>query len=124
GVRETFTVGLPSILSQGLIGVNLAIMTHLAARFGEHGVAAIGIGLRLDIISVFPSLALMVAVLSFTGQNYGAGRFDRVRAGVRTGLATAAISLFVAGPVVHFLRRPLVGLFGPEPQTAASALPV
>src|SRR5690606_18343058 len=72
GVRETFGVGLPSILSQALIGVNLAIMTHLAARFGEHAVAAVGIGLRLDTLSVFPSLALMVAVLSFTGQNYGA----------------------------------------------------
>src|SRR5690606_11116918 len=121
GVRETFTVGLPSILSQSLIGVNLAIMTHLAARFGEHGVAAIGIGLRLDIISVFPSLALMVAVLSFTGQNFGAGRIDRVRAGVRTGLLATAVSLFAVGILVHLLRTPIIGLFQPDAATMASA---
>lgn len=121
GVHETFTVGLPSILSQGLIGVNLAIMTHLAARFGEHGVAAIGIGLRLDIISVFPSLALMVAVLSFTGQNFGAGRIDRVRAGVRTGLIATAVSLFAVGIIVHLLRDPIIGLFRPDAATLASA---
>jgi len=121
GVRETFTVGLPSILSQALIGVNLAIMTHLAARFGEHGVAAVGIGLRLDTVSVFPSLALMVAVLSFTGQNYGAGRYDRVRAGVRTGLLAAAVGLFGLGLIVNLLRDPIIGLFHPEPQTMASA---
>lgn len=120
-IGETFRVGLPSILSQALIGVNLAIMTFLAARFGEHGVAAVGIGLRLDIISVFPSLALMVAVLSFTGQNFGAGRLDRVREGVRTGLLAAAVSLSVVGLAVHILRGPLVGLFGPDPETAASA---
>jgi putative MATE family efflux protein len=121
GVRETFGVGLPSILSQALIGVNLAIMTHLAARFGEHGVAAIGIGLRLDIISVFPSLALMVAVLSFTGQNYGAGRFDRVRAGVRTGLLVAAVSLLAVGLLVYVLRGPIIGLFQPDAATTQSA---
>ncbi len=83
--------------------------------------AAVGIALRLDILSVFPSLALMVAVLSFTGQNFGAGLLDRVRAGVRTGLLAAAVSLFVTGLVVHFLRAPLVGLFDPAPETAASA---
>jgi multidrug efflux pump len=121
GARETARVGLPSILSQGLIGVNLAIMTHLAARFGEHAVAAVGIGLRLDVISVFPSLALMVAVLSFTGQNFGAGRYDRVRAGVRTGLVCAAASLLVVGVLVLLLRGPIIGLFQPGPDTAASA---
>jgi putative MATE family efflux protein len=122
GARETVRVGLPSILSQGLIGVNLAIMTHLAARFGEHAVAAVGIGLRLDIISVFPSLALMVAVLSFTGQNFGAGRHDRVRSGVRTGLLCAAVSLLAVGLLVHLLRAPIIGLFRPDAATAASAL--
>jgi putative MATE family efflux protein len=121
GARETFRVGLPSILSQGLIGVNLAIMTHLAARFGEHAVAAVGIGLRLDIISVFPSLALMVAVLSFTGQNFGAGRLDRVHEGVRTGLICAAVSLLAIGLLVLVLRAPIIGLFSPEAATAASA---
>lgn len=122
GAVETVRVGLPSILSQGLIGVNLAIMTHLAARFGEHAVAAVGIGLRLDIISVFPSLALMVAVLSFTGQNFGAGRYDRMRAGIRTGLLCAAISLLAVGLLVNVLRGPIIGLFDPTPETAASAL--
>lgn len=121
GVRETFTVGLPSILSQGLIGINLAIMTYLAAPFGETAVAAVGIGLRLDILSVFPSLALMVAVLSFTGQNYGAGLHDRVRAGVRTGLMTTAVALLAVGALVHLLRGPVIGLFDPLPETTASA---
>src|SRR5690606_41405776 len=34
----------------------------------------------------------------------------------------AAVALSVAGLVVRSLRGPLVGLFGPEPETAASAV--
>jgi|GEM_PF-1683759 len=122
GFKDSLRVAFPSILSQSLIGVNLGIMTHLAQPFGEGAVAAIGIAARLDIMSVFPALSIMVAVVSLVGQNYGAGNTQRVKDAVRIGLTTAFVFLSTIGLLVYLFRNPLIGFFKPDAATLPSAL--
>jgi putative MATE family efflux protein len=121
GLVGAFSVGLPSIISQSLIGVNLFIFTRLATGFGPHAVSAIGIGSRLEIFAAFPSLSIMVAVLSLVGQNFGAKKYARVEQSVRTGLLTAFLTLATIGLIVHFCRAGLIAKFNPDPQTFPSA---
>ncbi|MDQ3002749.1 MAG: MATE family efflux transporter, partial [Fibrobacterota bacterium] len=121
GMKDAFRVGLPSILSQSLTGINIFVMTRLAADFGPSAQAAIGIGARLETLAVFPALSIMVAVLSLVGQNFGAGKYDRVARTVRMGLLTAFISLSVIGLLVHFLRAPILAKFHPDPATFPAA---
>lgn len=122
GFFDTLRVAFPSMLSQALIGFNLAALTYLAQPFGPHTVAAIGISARLDIISIFPALAIMIAVISLVGQNYGAGNSVRVRETIRKGLQSAFVSLTVIGLLVFVFRQPLIHLFRPEPATFPSAM--
>ncbi len=122
GVKGIFAVGVPSSVSQILIGVNWILMTRLAAGFGETAVAAIGIGGRLDLLSVFPALAVMTSVLTLVGQNFGAHRYDRVRATVRVGLMTAFIGLTGISLLVFAVRHALIGLFHQDAITQAAAL--
>lgn len=121
GLKEAFKVGLPSILSQSLIGINVFIFTKLASSFGPAAVSAIGIGARLETLAVFPSLSIMVAVLSLVGQNFGAGKYERVALAVRQGLTLAFFSLAVIGLIVHFCRGPLIAKFHPDPAAFPSA---
>lgn len=121
GLVESFKVGLPSILSQSLIGINIFVFTRLAAGFGPAAVSAIGIGARLETLAVFPSLSIMVAVLSLVGQNFGAGKFDRVAQTVRQGLTLAFFTLAAIGLVVHFCRGALISGFHPDPAAYPSA---
>lgn len=121
GLKDAFSVGLPSILSQSLTGINIFIMTRLASEFGPSAKAAIGIGSRLETLAVFPALSIMVAVLSLVGQNFGAKRFDRVAQSVRMGLLTAFITLTAIGILVHFLRGPLLDKFHPDAATYPAA---
>lgn len=122
GVRGIFAVGVPSSVSQILIGVNWILMTRLAANFGEHAVAAIGIGGRLDLLAVFPALAVMTAVLTMVGQNHGAGLPDRARASLRAGIITVFTGLAAVALVVFLARNALIGLFGQDPRTHAAAV--
>jgi putative MATE family efflux protein len=121
GLKDAFRVGLPSILSQSLTGINIFIMTRLAADFGAAAKAAIGIGSRLETLAVFPALSIMIAVLSLVGQNFGAKRYDRVAQSVRLGLGTAFFTLASLGLLVHFLRAPLIAKFHPDAATFPSA---
>ena len=121
GLREAFKVGLPSILSQSLIGINVFIFTKLAAGFGPDAVAAIGIGARLETLAVFPSLSIMVAVLSLVGQNFGARKYDRVAQAVRMGLVTAFLTLTTVGIIAHVCRGALIAKFHPDPAVIPAA---
>jgi putative MATE family efflux protein len=121
GLAGAFSVGLPSIISQSLLGVNLFIFTRLATSFGPNAVSAIGIGSRLETLAVFPSLSIMVAVLSLVGQNFGARKYARVERSVRIGLATAFLTLAAIGLIVHFTRAGLIAKFNPDPKTFPSA---
>ena len=120
-LTDAFKVGLPSIVSQSLIGINIFVLTRLASDFGPSAKAAIGIGSRLETLAVFPALSIMIAVLSLVGQNFGAKRFDRVARSVRIGLITSFLTLTALGLVVHFLRAPLIAFFQPDALTAPSA---
>ncbi|MDB5050509.1 MAG: Multi anti extrusion protein MatE/Na+-driven multidrug efflux pump [Fibrobacteres bacterium] len=114
GMKDAFSVGLPSIVSQSLTGINIFVLTRLAADFGPAAQTAIGIGARLETLAVFPSLSIMVAVLSLVGQNFGAKRYDRVAQSVRMGLATAFLTLTAVGILVHIFRAGLLAKFHPD----------
>ncbi len=121
GLVDAFKVGLPSILSQSLIGVNIFILTKFATQFGPSAVAAIGIGSRLESLAVFPALSIMVAILSLVGQNFGAKKYDRVEKSVRMGLLSGFIVLSIVGALVHFFRHSLIQNFHPDAATLISA---
>ncbi len=121
GLTDAFSIGLPSILSQSLIGINIFILTRLASDFGAAAKAAIGIGSRLETLAVFPALSIMIAVLSLVGQNFGAKRYDRVEQSVRIGLITAFLFLSVVGILVHLFRTHLIQYFQPDFLTLQSA---
>jgi putative MATE family efflux protein len=122
GVRGIFKVGVPSSVSQILIGLNWILMTRIAANFDEASVAAIGIGGRLDLLAVFPALAVMTAVLTMVGQNFGAGNTERVRAAVRAGITTVVILLASIGLIGFVFRQGILGLFHQDPETHALAV--
>ncbi len=122
GVKGIFKVGVPSSISQILIGINWILMTRLAANFGDTAVAAIGIGGRLDLLSVFPALAIMTSVLTLVGQNYGARHYDRVRATVRIGLLTSFATLTFISLIVFAARHSIIHVFHQNDIVNASAL--
>lgn len=46
-----------------------------------------------------PGITLGLALLTFTGQNYGAGKYDRIKQGVRAGVV---LSVLVNLPLQHW----------------------
>ena len=104
-----------------MLGIGVTVLTFLATPFGQNAIAGIGIGMRLDILAVFPSLAVMTAVVSLVGQNYGAGNIERIKKSLYTGLATVFIFLTSIGFLMFLLRDQFITLFDPEAATAESA---
>jgi len=79
-------VGVPIAVQQTLVSVCVGVVVSLVAQFGSAAVAAYGACLRIEQLALLPALTLGMAISTISGQNIGAGRYDRVREVFRWGL--------------------------------------
>ena len=120
--RRILHVGIPSSTSAAIAPVTTAFITHQVAGFGQAAVAGYGIASRIESLVLLVMIALGTAVTPFVGQNFGAGRMDRVANGMRWcqqffvayGLAVA-ILLAVSAPHI-------AGLFTADRTAISTAL--
>lgn len=104
-------IGFPAILTQMATPVGQAIVTRSMAQYGLEAVAGMAIVGRLMPVSFAVIFALSGAVGPILGQNFGAQRFGRVRAGFNAALVFSAVVIVVISVVLFALRGPIAGLF-------------
>ncbi len=100
-------VGGPSTLTQLMQPLGAGAITRLVAEFGPDAVAGYAVGARIDTLALVGVFALSAVSSPFVGQNLGAGRTDRIAAGLRFltfacmgwGLAMLLLLLGLAGPI-------------------------
>lgn len=112
-------VALPSILQQSTVSIGLMLVQSVVNSFGSQMLAGYSAAMRIESICVVPMSAMGNAISSYTAQNIGAGKEDRVKSGYRVSYGiifaiAAAICL-----VVQLLARPLISLFLEAPSAAA-----
>ena len=64
--------------------------------------------MRVESICIVPMLAMGNVMSSYTAQNIGAGKLDRVRQGYRTGYGIVAGFAVILCLIVELTYRPLV----------------
>ena len=105
-------LGIPTTLQQCVISGGNILLQRLVNSFGVEFMAGYTAGTRLESYLVIPSLGFTVGLANFTGQNIGAGRFDRIKEGVRKTLLMSFSSCVVLVALALIFRTPLVALFG------------
>lgn len=110
-VRPIFAIAAPAILTQLATPIGQAYVTRSMAEFGEAAVAGMAIVARITPVAFAVMFALSGAVGPIIGQNYGAGRHDRVRETFRDALIFSAIVVALVAAVLFALRGPIVTLF-------------
>lgn len=114
-LRSELRIGFPSGLQSCMYGVtNIIIQTSINA-FGTDTAAAWAAWGKLDAIFWTICGAFGIAITTFAGQNYGAGRHDRIYKSVRVCLG---MSVSVCGALLAFLIvfcRPLYYIFTTDP---------
>jgi putative MATE family efflux protein len=104
-------VGLPAMATQLIGPVSSAVITRLLAGHGEIVVAGFGVATRIEAVAVMLLFALSGSIGPFVGQNWGAGRSERVREGLRVtyrfclvwGLAAAILMLLFGSTIASWV---------------------
>lgn len=81
--RKILYVALPSAGTSLIIPVAVGILTSLVASYGREAVAAFGVATRMEAFSLSVLMALGSVLNPFIGQNFGAGKYDRLMKGIR-----------------------------------------
>lgn len=116
---QILRIGLPTGLQQTLVSIGMMVLMRIVNGFGPLAMAAYTAAARIDSIASMPAMNLSQAVTTFTGQNMGAGKTERVRRGHLSAIAmSTAISLAMTFCVVLFGRQ-LMGIFTVDPAVIA-----
>ncbi|MDX9979762.1 MAG: MATE family efflux transporter [Lentisphaeria bacterium] len=97
----------PAFVSNMLMPVSAFVLTALVARHGDAAVAAYGAGGRVEMFAYLCPMALGISLVPLVGQNYGAGRYDRVE-GCRRWSERLALGWGAVVAVVFFLAAPFI----------------
>ncbi|MBD3383498.1 MATE family efflux transporter [candidate division KSB1 bacterium] len=65
-------IGVPSSLQMSFRSVSSMVMMGIISRYGTATLAAYGIGIRLDMLTMMPGFGLAAATATLVGQNLGA----------------------------------------------------
>ncbi len=99
-LRRMMLIGIPSGLQSSMYGVSNLILQSAVNLLGTVAVASWGLSGKVDGFYWATANAMGIAITNFIGQNYGAGKRDRITGCIKKSLAiclpaTAAISAVI-----------------------------
>ena len=109
-------IGIPSGITQAIMATAGMVVLNLTNAMGETVIACNVIVMRVDGFAMMPNFTFGQAMSVYTGQNVGAGKYDRVFKGVKQGgLIAAAFSTCIT-VVLLFFGHFLFDLFTDTPE--------
>ena len=120
-IRSVISLGTSSFFSQFVTVVSMAVQNNVLVRYGalsEYGaeipMTALGITMKIFSILIAVLVGLVTGAQPIFGYNYGAGKYDRVKATFRYVMTICVISMSVALVIFQLFPRPIVSIFGTD----------
>ena len=110
-----YKLGFPVAIQNALFTLISMAMGVIVASFGPVAVAVQKVGSQIESISWMSADGFASALSTFTGQNYGAYKFDRINKGSKIGLIGALIWGSITTLVLVFLGDIIFRAFINEP---------
>ena len=109
--HKIIRLGFPLSLQFSLIAISCMALQRVVNSFGSVAVAAFTATSRIEQIIHLPYQTLGAALATYTGQNYGAGKSDRIIVGYKKSLMLMAIFSLLMLPIMQFLGAAIISIF-------------
>lgn len=118
-LTQILKLGLPSGVQNSVISIaNVVVQANINA-FGDTAMSGCGSYFKIEGFAFLPIVSLTMAITTFTSQNLGAGRLDRVKSGGKIGTILTMLMAETIGVVLILAAPALIGLFSPTPEVVA-----
>lgn len=114
--KKSIRIGLPTGIQQGFVAAGMMALISIVNGFGTNVIAAYTVATRIDSLASMPAMNFSAALATFVGQNIGAKKIDRIKAGfIATLKMSSVISLIVSATVLIFSNF-IINLFTNDPE--------
>lgn len=110
-IKKTMLVGVPTGFQYALIYVSSIILQRIVNGFGESVIGAFTATTQIELLVQQIFAALGAAIVTYTGQNMGAGKQDRISLGVIAAIKISAVVSAVLLIVFWVFGRPIMSIF-------------
>ena len=104
-LKKELAIGLPTGIQNSVIAIGNVVVQSNINAFGSVAMAGCGSYFKLEGFVFLPITCMSMALTTFVSQNLGAGEYDRVRRGARTGISIGVIAAELIG-VTEFIFSP------------------
>lgn len=104
-------VGLPTGIQNMVISFSNVLVQSSVNGYGSSAVAGFGAYTKVDGFNILPVMSFSMAVTTFTGQNIGAGKIDRVKRGMWITMAMGVVYTITTGCLLLIFSEPIMRLF-------------
>ncbi len=110
-VSRLLMLGMPVMFQNIIISVGGMVLQSVINEFGFIFVAGFTATNKLYGLLEMAAISFGYAVTTYTGQNLGAGRLDRIRTGMRSAMIMAAVTSVLVSAVMLIFGRSILQLF-------------
>lgn len=119
---KMFKIGIPMSIQNAMFSFGVMIMKSLINGYGSAFMAGFTVGNIIDMPVFFVLQSLSNAVTTFTGQNIGGKRLDRINEGLKAGLVLAVGTSIIVAAITLIFSRPVVNILVETNEAAESAM--
>ncbi|WP_114570377.1 MATE family efflux transporter [Exiguobacterium flavidum] len=109
--REIFRLGFPMAAQRVLFTAVGILLGRMIGSYGTDAIAAQRIGLQIESVAYMMIGGLNGAIASFTGQNLGAGKRERIHEGYRSAVRFGILYTSLITLIFLSMPQQLIGLF-------------
>lgn len=116
-LRIHLITALPMAFQSSIIAIGSLILQFALNRLGAISVAAYTAAQKIETIATMPTNSFGVAMATYSAQNYGAGKINRIRKGVTQCILLSCTYSITFGILLILIGRQLITLFVSSQET-------
>lgn len=110
-VKRISRIGVPSMIQQSIVSISMLMMQGLVNSYGSVYIAGYTAATKIDSLAMLPNMNFSNAMSSYTAQNIGAGKLDRVKDGYKASLLMVIIFSLAITLIIFLFGSNLLNLF-------------
>jgi Na+-driven multidrug efflux pump len=108
--------GLPSSLNMTTIALGVFVINYFILLYGNNStIAGYGAAVRIEQLVLLPALGLNIAVLTITGQSYGAENLQRIKDIYKISIQIGVVIMLTGSVIIYPFAPLLIKIFNNDP---------
>jgi len=109
--KRILYIGLPTAGTRIILPLAIGVITRIVSSYGSEAVAAYGVASRIEFFALTVIMALASVIAPFVGQNWGAGKHNRINLGIKRSIQFSLVWGVMMYLLLVLAARPIASMF-------------